>query len=197
MFWLSPRVCQVSFRSGDAGISPRGRSDRLRKSVVLASEYGELPFVKENGSVRRLTQFAAQRGAGRAPRRAQGRRENGAMPCVCVCARVRCLSLFLSLPTTKLDPREGGAARFRNATVIIGYKVIPARLGTCIDARTPDDFVLVFETAEVDRLFSHSLIFFGERLIRRAVAVIRWPCIKGIKRYWLNKIELRPSILCL
>lgn len=44
---------------------------------------------------RLLTQFA--RGAGRAPRRAQGRRENGAM---------RALSPRL----TKPDPREGGAA---------------------------------------------------------------------------------------
>lgn len=96
-----------------------------------------------------LTQFAAQ-----------GRRENG-----------RCLSLSLSA-LTKPDPREGGAARFRNATVIIGYKVISARLGTCIDARTPDDSVLVFETAEVERLFS-LIFFFAECLIRRAVAVIR------------------------
>lgn len=123
---LTFSTCLSSFVSipRDAGISPRGRSVQIGCANRLCSPPSTENFRSSKKTDRTggwLTQFAAQ-----------GRRENG-----------RCLSLSHSFSLclsalTKPDPREGGAARFRNATVIIGYKVIPARLGTCIDARTLD-----------------------------------------------------------
>lgn len=155
MFWLSPRVCQVSFQSRGA-YRPRGAIDRLRKSVCFLDE---LPLVKENGlGPARLTQFA--RGAERAPRRARTPRK-----------RRRC-----AVPPPN---KPGRVERFRT-TIIIGYKVIPGR-STCIVKinawRVSSSCLPEWRANEKKR--APSSLLFPPRLIRRAVimrAVIQRPC---------------------